>query len=151
MREMPNSETNLWRDLLEIRQVLKEVAIRHNIHDEDEDAHIIMDEMKKSLDETDVGPEPESLARLAKEEIRQNQNIFERVDVEEIQRIVTKALMKESLMEAEDNIVEVSFDLDMKVFGELALQAHLRDVTFNEFVVEIIENHIKEIKKEEEK
>ena len=147
---MPTSETNIWRDLLEIRQVLKEVAIRHNIHDEDEDVHIILDELKNQ-DETEIGPEPESLARLAKEEIRQNQNIFERVDVEEIQKIVTKALMKESLMEAEDNIVEVSFDLDMKVFGELALQAHLRDVTFNEFVVEIIENHIKEIKKEEEK
>ena len=147
---MPTSETNIWRDLLEIRQVLKEVAIRHNIHDEDEDVHIILDELKNQ-DETEIGPEPESLAKLAKEEIRQNQNIFERVDVEEIQRIVTKALMKESLMEAEDNIVEVSFDLDMKVFGELALQAHLRDVTFNEFVVEIIENHIKEIKKEEEK
>ena len=147
---MPTSETNIWRDLLEIRQVLKEVAIRHNIHDEDEDVHIILDELKNQ-DETQIGPEPESLAKLAKEEIRQNQNIFERVDVEEIQKIVTKALMKESLMEAEDSIVEVSFDLDMKVFGELALQAHLRDITFNEFIVEIIENHIKEIKKEEEK
>ena len=148
---MPNSETNLWRDLLEIRQVLKEVAIRHNIHDEDEDAHIIMDELKGFQNETDAGPEPESLAKLKEEETNRSQNIFERVDVEEIQRIVTKALMKESLMEAEDNIVEVSFDLDMKVFGELALQAHLRDITFNEFIVEIIENHIKEIKKEEEK
>ena len=38
---MPTSESNLWRDLLEIRQVLKEVAIRHNIHDEDDDAHIL--------------------------------------------------------------------------------------------------------------
>ena len=146
---MPTSQSNIWRDLLEIRQILKEVAIRHNIHDEDDDAHIILDELKTDPD--DIGPEPESLAKLTKEEIRQNQNIFERVDVEEIQRIVTKALMKESLMKAEDNIVEVSFDLDMKVFGELALQAHLRDITFNEFIVEIIENHIKEIKKEEEK
>ena len=148
---MPNSETNLWRDLLEIRQVLKEVAIRHNIHDEDEDAHIIMDELKGFQNETDAGPEPESLAKLKEEEKNRSQNIFERVDVEEIQRIVTKALMKESLMEAEDSIVDVSFDLDMKVFGELALQAHLRDITFNELVVEIIENHIKEIKKGEEK
>ena len=63
---MPTSETNLWRDLLEIRQVLKEVAIRHNIHDEDEDVHIIMDEMKAGQNETEIGPEPESLAKLAK-------------------------------------------------------------------------------------
>jgi len=85
---MPTSESNLWRDLLEIRQILKEVAIRHNIHDEDDDAHIILDELKTDPD--DIGPEPESLAKLTKEEIRQNQNIFERVDVEEIQRIVTR-------------------------------------------------------------
>ena len=120
---MPTSETNLWRDLLEIRQVLKEVAIRHNIHDEDDDAHIIMDEMKGGQNETEIDPEPESLVKLAKEEIRQNQNIFERIDVEEIQRIVTQALMKESLMEAEEKTVEISFDIDMKVFAELALMA----------------------------
>ena len=148
---MPTSESNLWRDLLEIRQILKEVAIRHNIHDEDDDAHIIMDEMKGGQNETDVGPEPESLVRLAKEEIRQNQNIFERVDVEEIQRIVTKALMKESLMEAEEKTVEISFDIDMKVFAELALMAHVEDKTFNDFVVKIIVDHISKEEKAEEK
>ena len=147
---MPSND-QLWRDLIEIRQILKEVAIRHNIHDEDDDVHIILDELKGLQDETDTGLEPESLAKLSEEEKNRSQNIFERIDVEEIQRIVTKALMKESLMEAEDSIVDVSFDLDMKVFGELALQAHLRDITFNELVVEIIENHIKEIKKREEK
>ena len=148
---MPTSETNLWRDLLEIRQVLKEVAIRHNIHDEDDDANIIMDEMKGGQKETEIDPETESLVRLAKEEIRQNQNIFERIDVEEIQRIVTQALMKESLMEAEEKTVEISFDIDMKVFAELALMAHIKDKTFNDFVVEIIVDHINKEEKEEEK
>ena len=146
---MPTSESNLWRDLLEIRQVLKEVAIRHNIHDEDEDVHLILDEMKS--DQTELGPEPESLAKLAKEEVRQNQNIFERVDVEEIQRIVTQALMKESLMKAEEKTVEISFDIDMKVFAELALMAHIEDKTFNDFVVKIIVDHISNGEKEEEK
>ena len=146
---MPTSESNLWRDLLEIRQVLKEVAIRHNIHDEDEDVHLILDEMKS--DQTELGPEPESLAKLAKEEVRQNQNIFERVDVEEIQRIVTQALMKESLMKAEEKTVEISFDIDMKVFAELALMAHIEDKTFNDFVVKIIVDHISKEEKEEEK
>ena len=64
---MPTSETNLWRDLLEIRQVLKEVAIRHNIHDEDDDAHIIMDEMKGGQNETEIDPEPESLVKITKD------------------------------------------------------------------------------------
>ena len=150
MKSMLTSQSNVWRDLLEIRQILKEVAIRHNIHDEDDESHIILDELKNQ-DETELGPEPESLSKLTKEEINKNQNIFERIDVEEIQRIVTKALMKESLMEADEKSVEVSFDLDMKVFGELAFQAHLRDITFNEFVVEIIETHIKKITEEEEK
>ena len=147
---MPTSESNLWRDLLEIRQVLKEVAIRHNIHDEDEDVHIILDELKNESND-DIGPEPESLAKLEKEEIRQNQNIFERVDVEEIQRIVTQALMKESLMKAEEKTVEISFDIDMKVFAELALMAHIEDKTFNDFVVKIIVDHISNREKEEEK
>lgn len=147
---MPTSESNLWRDLLEIRQVLKEVAIRHNIHDEDEDVHIILDELKNENND-DIGPEPESLAKLAKEEVRQNQNIFERVDVEEIQRIVTQALMKESLMKAEEKTVEISFDIDMKVFAELALMAHIEDKTFNDFVVKIIVDHISNGEKEEEK
>lgn len=147
---MPTSESNLWRDLLEIRQVLKEVAIRHNIHDEYEDVHIILDELKNESND-DIGPEPESLAKLEKEEIRQNQNIFERVDVEEIQRIVTQALMKESLMKAEEKTVEISFDIDMKVFAELALMAHIEDKTFNDFVVKIIVDHISNGEKEEEK
>ena len=147
---MPTSESNLWRDLLEIRQVLKEVAIRHNIHDEDEDVYIILDELKNESND-DIGPEPESLAKLEKEEIRQNQNIFERVDVEEIQRIVTQALMKESLMKAEEKTVEISFDIDMKVFAELALMAHIEDKTFNDFVVKIIVDHISNGEKEEEK
>ena len=147
---MPTSESNLWRDLLEIRQVLKEVAIRHNIHDEDEDVHIILDELKNESGD-DIGPEPESLAKLEKEEIHQNQNIFERIDVEEIQRIVTQALMKESLMEAEEKTVEISFDIDMKVFAELALRAHIEDKTFNDFVVKIIVDHISNEEKEEEK
>ena len=147
---MPTSESNLWRDLLEIRQVLKEVAIRHNIHDEDEDVYIILDELKNESND-DIGPEPESLAKLEKEEIRQNQNIFERVDVEEIQRIVTQALMKESLMKAEEKTVEISFDIDMKVFAELALMAHIEDKTFNDFVVKIIVDHISNREKEEEK
>ena len=147
---MPTSESNLWRDLLEIRQVLKEVAIRHNIHDEDDDAQVILDELKNQ-DDTEIGPEPESLAKLEKEEIRQNQNIFERIDVEEIQKIVTKALMKESLMEAEEKTVEISFDIDMKVFAELALMAHIEDKTFNDFVVKIIVDHISKEEKAEEK
>ena len=147
---MPTSESNLWRDLLEIRQVLKEVAIRHNIHDEDEDVYIILDELKNESDD-DIGPEPESLVRLAKEEICQNQNIFERIDVEEIQRIVTQALMKESLMKAEEKTVEISFDIDMKVFAELALMAHIEDKTFNDFVVKIIVDHISKEEKAEEK
>ena len=75
---MLTSQSNVWRDLLEIRQILKEVAIRHNIHDEDDDAHIILDELKNQ-DETELGPEPESLSKLTKEEINQKQNIFERV------------------------------------------------------------------------
>ena len=135
---MPTSETNIWRDLLEIRQVLKEVAIRHNIHDEDEDVHIILDELKNQ-DETEIGPEPESLTRL-KEEIRQkNQNIFERVDVEEIQRLVTQALMKESMANKEpEQTVEVVLELEQDLFMSLAVEAHKRDMKFNDLVIQIL-------------
>ena len=148
---MPTSEANLWRDLLEIRQILKEVAIRHNIHDEDEDVHIIMDEMKGGPDETEIGPEPESLTRL-KEEIRQkNQNIFERVDVEEIQKIVTQALMKESMANKEpEQTVEITIELEQHIFMALAVEAHKRDMKFNDLVVEIIKENMDKISSEEE-
>ena len=147
---MPTSEANLWRDLLEIRQILKEVAIRHNIHDEDEDVHIIMDEMKGNLDETEIGPEPESLTRL-KEEIRQNQNIFERVDVEEIQRLVTQALMKESMANKEpEQTVSVTLELEQDIFMALAVEAHKRDMKFNDLVIEIIKEYMDKISSEEE-
>ena len=123
---MPTSEANLWRDLLEIRQILERSAIRHNIHDEDEDVHIIMDEMK-GPDETEIGPEPESLTRL-KEEIRQKQNIFERVDVEEIQRIVTQALMKESMQTKNQNKQSVSPLNLSKIFLWHLLLKHTREI-----------------------
>ena len=71
--------------------------------------------------------------------------------MEEIICIVTQSLMKESLMKAEEKTVEISFDIDMKVFAELALMAHIEDKTFNDFVVKIIVDHISNGEKEEEK
>tara|TARA_E500000075_G_C6762305_1_gene208137 strand:- start:105 stop:557 length:453 start_codon:yes stop_codon:yes gene_type:complete len=147
---MPTSDSNVWRDLLEIRQVLKEVAIRHNIHDEDDDAQVILDELKNQ-DDTEIGPEPESLLRLAKEEIRQNQNIFERIDVEEIQKIVTQALMKESMANKEpEQTVEVVLELEQDLFMSLAIEAHKRNMKFNDLVIEILKEYMDKNLTEEE-
>ena len=145
---MPTSQSNIWRDLLEIRQILKEVAIRHNIHDEDDDAHIILDELKNQ-NETELGPEPESLSKLTKEEI--NQNIFERVDVEEIQKIVTKALFKDSMSNKEpEQTVSVNVELEQDIFMTLAVEAHKRDMKFNDLVIEIIQEYMNKVSLEEE-
>ena len=145
---MPTSQSNIWRDLLEIRQILKEVAIRHNIHDEDDDAHIILDELKNQ-NETELGPEPESLSKLTKEEI--NQNIFERVDVEEIQKIVTKALFKDSMSNKEpEQTVSVNVELEQDIFMALAVEAHKRDMKFNDLVIEIIQEYMNKVSLEEE-
>ena len=146
---MPTSPSNVWRDLLEIRQILKEVAFRHNIHDEDDDSFLILEEMKS--DQDDLGPEPESLARITKEEIRQNQNIFERVDVEEIQKIVTKALIKDSMSNKElEQTVSVTFELEQDIFMALAVEAHKRDMKFNDLVLEIIQEYMNKVSSEEE-
>ena len=146
---MPTSQSNVWRDLLEIRQILKEVAIRHNIHDEDDDSFLILDEMKS--DQGDLGPEPESLAKITKEKITQNQNIFERVDVEEIQKIVTQALMKESMANKEpEQTVEVTLELEQDLFMTLAIEAHKRNMKFNDLVIEILKEYMDKNLSEEE-
>ena len=146
---MPTIQSDIWRDLLEIRQILKEVAIRHNIHDEDDDVHIILDELKDDPD--DIGPEPESLITLAKEEIRKNQNIFERVDVEEIQKIVTQALMKESMANKEpEQTVEITLELEQDLFVTLAVEAHKRNMKFNDLVIEILKEYMNKVSSEEE-
>jgi len=146
---MPTIQSDIWRDLLEIRQILKEVAIRHNIHDEDDDVHIILDELKDDPD--DIGPEPESLITLAKEEIRKNQNIFERVDVEEIQKIVTQALMKESMANKEpEQTVEITLELEQDLFITLAVEAHKRNMKFNDLVIEILKEYMNKVSSEEE-
>lgn len=147
---MPTIQSDIWRDLLEIRQILKEVAIRHEIHDEDDDSYIILDELKNQ-EKTEIGPEPESLARITKEEIRQNQNIFERVDVEEIQKIVTKALIKDSMSNKEpEQTVSVTFELEQDIFMALAVEAHKRDMKFNDLVIEIIQEYMNKVSSEEE-
>jgi len=147
---MSASDSNVWRDLLEIRQILKEVAIRNNIHDEDDDVHIILDELKNQ-DDTEIGPEPESLLRLSKEEIRQNQNIFERIDVEEIQKIVTQALVKESMTNKEpEQTVEITLELEQDLFMTLAIEAHKRNMKFNDLVIEILKEYMNKNSSEEE-
>ena len=107
----------------------------------------------KGIDQekTEIDPEPESLARITKEEIRQNQNIFERVDVEEIQKIVTKALIKDSMSNKElEQTVSVTFELEQDIFMTLALEAHKRDMKFNDLVLEIIQEYMNKVSSEEE-
>jgi hypothetical protein len=52
-------------------------------------------------------------------------------------------------MAAEGKTVEISFDISTEVFAELALQAHINDKKFNDFVVEIIMENIKKPEEEE--
>ena len=42
-----SSRSDLWRELVEIRNVIREIAIRHNIEaHEDDDVHVILNEMQ---------------------------------------------------------------------------------------------------------
>jgi len=144
---MTIQKNELWRDLFEIRQVLKEVALRHNISDEDDESHLILDEMKEEVYDL-----PKSLKDLEENQLTEKKkikNIFERIDVEEVQKIVTKELIGNSIMAAEGKTVEISFDISTEVFAELALQAHINDKKFNDFVVEIIMENIKKPEEEE--
>jgi hypothetical protein len=144
---MTTQKNELWRDLFEIRQVLKEVALRHNISDEDDESHLILDEMKEEVYDL-----PKSLKDLEENQLTEKKkikNIFERIDVEEVQKIVTKELIGNSIMAAEGKTVEISFDISTEVFAELALQAHINDKKFNDFIVEIIMENIKKPEEEE--
>ena len=71
--------------------------------------------------------------------------------MEEIQRIVTQALMKESMANKEpEQTVEITIELEQNIFMALAVEAHKRDMKFNDLVVEIIKENMDKISSEEE-
>jgi hypothetical protein len=54
-----------------------------------------------------------------------------------------------AIKEKVDKFERVDVDLDDATFIGLALEAHKRDITFNQLCSEIIENKIKELEKKE--
>ena len=71
--------------------------------------------------------------------------------MEEIQKIVTKALIKDSMSNKEpEQTVSVTFELEQDIFMALAVEAHKRDMKFNDLVIEIIQEYMNKVSSEEE-
>ena len=137
-----STRADLWRELIEIRNVIKEIAIRHNIdaHEEDE-AHVILNEMKlgEYVEETSFEL-PISLQQLEKSEDKMN--IFQKIDNEEIQKVTTKELFRESMKTAKD-MIEVKIDISDETLLFLALEAHKNEMTLSQYIAKILETQIR--------
>ncbi len=84
-------------------------------------------------------------------------NIFESADKEEnmrlsdenmekaVENIMTTDLRKVSKEPGPELKVPVSFELEEDLFLELAIAAHKKDMTFNDFIVYLIDEHKKEM------
>ena len=143
---MTSARADLWRELVEIRNVIREIAIRHNIEaHEDDDVYVILNEMQLDDFVDENYGLPESLKQF-EEEKECMKNIFETVDVD-TQHNFTKELIKESMETAED-MIDVQIEISDEIFSALALEAHKRDLTLSQFIAKILEDYVSERKKE---
>ena len=84
-------------------------------------------------------------------------NVFENADKEEgmrlsdeehekaVEKVMTTDLRKVSKEPSPELKVPVSFELEEDLFLELAIAAHKKDMTFNDFIVYLIDEHMTEI------
>ena len=132
---MSNEIFEIQRELLDIKKLLKEIhqGGEDDLYDYEEQADLGFFETKFSNEKL------------------KTENIFEEVDVEEIQKIVTKALVGESMANKEpEQTAEITIELEQHIFMALAIEAHKRNMKFNDLVIHILTESLDKNLSEEE-
>jgi len=140
----------IQRELQIIRKLLNQI----NARDRDDEVDLYEEQAELGFFGTTYS------TSLPQEEINQRgieTNVFETVDEEKPMR-----LSDEDMKKAEEKIksqdfnklnrepreelkVPVSFELEEDLFLELAIAAHKKDMTFNDFIVYLIDEHMTEM------
>lgn len=142
----------IQRELQIIRKILNQI----NSRDQDDEVDLYEEQAELGFFGTTYS------TSLPQEEINQrgietNVNVFETVDEEKPMRLSDEN-MKKAIEKAESQDfnklnrepkeelkVPVSFELEEDLFLELAIAAHKKDMTFNDFIVYLIDEHMKEM------
>lgn len=140
----------IQRELQIIRKILNQI----NTRDRDDEVDLYEEQAELGFFGTTYS------TSLPHEEINQRgieTNVFETVDVEKPMRLsdedMQKAIEKAESQDfnklnrepREELKVPVSFELEEDLFLELAIAAHKKDMTFNDFIVYLIDEHMKEM------
>jgi len=111
------------RELVEIRKLLRQINTSTK-GEEEQDYELYEDQAELGFFGTNIpNLEPET-------------NLFEKIDKEGIE------------MEDSDKEIEVTLELSDEVFLGLSLEAHKRNITFNDLVCEIIQKSLVDKEKE---
>jgi len=121
---MTNELFDVQRELIEIRKILSEIREPR----EDDDSY----EFDEHMDLGFFGTEYDN-----------KNNIFESADKETNMKLPQEENEKTE-KELEEK-VSVSFELEEDLFLQLAIAAHKKDMTFNDFIVYLIDEHMAEI------
>ena len=147
---MTSEIIEIQRELQIIRKLLNQI----NARDRDDEVDLYEEQAELGFFGTTYS------TSLPQEEINQRgieTNVFETVDEEKPMR-----LSDEDMKKAEEKIksqdfnklnrepreelkVPVSFELEEDLFLELAIAAHKKDMTFNDFIVYLIDEHMTEM------
>ena len=142
----------IQRELQIIRKILNQI----NTREQDDEVDLYEEQAELGFFGTTYS------TSLPHEEINQrgietNVNVFETVDEEKSMRLsdedMQKAIEKAESQDfnklnrepREELKVPVSFELEEDLFLELAIAAHKKDMTFNDFIVYLIDEHMTKI------
>ena len=142
----------IQRELQIIRKILNQI----NTRDRDDEVDLYEEQAELGFFGTTYS------TSLPHEEINQrgietNVNVFETVDEEKsmrlsdedmqkaVEKIESTDLRKVSKEPSSELKVPVSFELEEDLFLELAIAAHKKDMTFNDFIVYLIDEHMTEM------
>ena len=149
---MTSEIIEIQRELQIIRKILNQI----NTRDQDDEVELYEEQAELGFFGTTYS------TSLPHEEINQrgietNVNVFETVDEEKSMRLsdedMQKAVEKAKSQDfnklnrepREELKVPVSFELEEDLFLELAIAAHKKDMTFNDFIVYLIDEHMTEL------
>lgn len=122
------------KDLIEIKSLLKKLS--SSVHSEDPDYYDEISNLGFFEDTTVV--EDLGLISTNQDNLNPEINIFEKVEKE--------ATMSEK--EATTDEVEIQLELEDETFLGLAKLAHKKNITFNDLVVQIMQEYIETTKKD---
>lgn len=126
---MLTNRSETWRDLIEVKTLLREIADQYDIENTDEEANLWMDE------------------RSQKEE-KEEKNVFEEIDMELVEKLIAENLVGDSMKEKEpEQTVEVTLDLEQSTFIQLSLHAHRLDMKLNDLIIKIIAEYVEQKEK----